>query len=1121
MATQISSLVVSLQAETASLKKDLNRAKKLNKDYAKSAKKSADTASKAFRRVGTALAGIASLSVAKNLLSTSDALVKSSRAAGVAFSQFQKLRFGLEQSGVSGARFEKAMVRMGKVLFDAERGTKTATDALAELGLEYSDLANLAPEEQFELIVRELDNIDDAGRRAAVSQELLGRGFGEVKINMDAVLERGGKLYTVTENAAEASERFNDSMGLFSINLQNAATNAIAPFADAMVPLLDSFDGERVQRWVHDVLYGFASIRDAIKRGFGAIGLDAPGLASILEALATLGAMKLFKGGLRGRVSVAVQGLNDATNRIERLSKSLNDMNGKKFRTDLEVGNGGSTGEGQSNPFFAFRTGADKARESVKALGREMTIVDAKLKTLPTTALIAANKTFQLSKAYLQASDDVGKYSNEVNRLGFALDRLNDKGVFSGAEYEKMTRDFNLAAANLNEAYAKMDKLVAHGSKWQKAMHALGMGTQNALFQARVAIAQYRVLEGALSKVATGYDAVKRSAQQAGNAFMESASRYGTALRSMSAAEKIRAAQGNLSGQIGGMVGTSVVLENLLPKEDGEYTVGWVKWLDEKLSNAFKTVGFSESAATVGSQIAITVGAAIASFAVIGAIAGAVQAAIVAAFSTVAAGIGALILTPVGLIAGVVIATIASALAIEHWNLDELVGGWASGLAQKTLEYFGVDSELANKMAGFFDGLIRFALMPLKTIGKLIKAMWSEEYSIADALGDTRAEVGAAAQLVVDAIKAPFIELFEWIGEQFRKLGSKVKEMIEGTKGTSKGRRDSRNKGKGYATGGFVSGAGTATSDSIPAMLSNGEYVIQASTVGKFGKGFFDLINRGVMPVGRSSGGIMGDYSGDRGYALRQLRTLLNDDIDDSYQSHQISELSRYIKQLGEAVLRGNKEVVEATREQTEVITEDNTATAGTSAGSRGGAGSGSGGNSETDNLAEDFKSNFAQSLRNALISGDPKDFLHGVVDQLTNKILDSFVDGFTSSLFENIDLNGILGNLFNSIGSSGSGGGGLGNIIGGLFNGILGMNDGGVVPHTPYSKIGRDSVPAMLTPGEVVIPTDQVGKGGGTTVVNLSITGDVTRQTRKEVLSMLPEITSGVNVTNKERGYR
>ena len=37
---------------------------------------------------------------------------------------------------------------------------------------------------------------------------------------------------------------------------------------------------------------------------------------------------------------------------------------------------------------------------------------------------------------------------------------------------------------------------------------------------------------------------------------------------------------------------------------------------------------------------------------------------------------------------------------------------------------------------------------------------------------------------------------------------------------------------------------------------------------------------------------------------------------------------------------------------------------------------------------------------------------------------------------------------------------------------------------------------------------------------VNINVTGDVTQQTRKEIQRMLPEITTGVNITNKENGY-
>lgn len=45
------------------------------------------------------------------------------------------------------------------------------------------------------------------------------------------------------------------------------------------------------------------------------------------------------------------------------------------------------------------------------------------------------------------------------------------------------------------------------------------------------------------------------------------------------------------------------------------------------------------------------------------------------------------------------------------------------------------------------------------------------------------------------------------------------------------------------AGGGYISGPGTSTSDSIPAYLSNGEYVVKAAAVERYGKSFFDHVN--------------------------------------------------------------------------------------------------------------------------------------------------------------------------------------------------------------------------------------------------------------------------------------
>lgn len=63
--------------------------------------------------------------------------------------------------------------------------------------------------------------------------------------------------------------------------------------------------------------------------------------------------------------------------------------------------------------------------------------------------------------------------------------------------------------------------------------------------------------------------------------------------------------------------------------------------------------------------------------------------------------------------------------------------------------------------------------------------------------------------------------------------------------------------GKGFATGGSVDGPGTGTSDSIPAMLSNGEYVLNAQAVDRLGVPFLNGLNTGRLR-GFASGGLVG-----------------------------------------------------------------------------------------------------------------------------------------------------------------------------------------------------------------------------------------------------------------------
>ena len=84
------------------------------------------------------------------------------------------------------------------------------------------------------------------------------------------------------------------------------------------------------------------------------------------------------------------------------------------------------------------------------------------------------------------------------------------------------------------------------------------------------------------------------------------------------------------------------------------------------------------------------------------------------------------------------------------------------------------------------------------------------------------------------------------------------------------------------ASGGYISGPGTGTSDSIPTMLSNGEYVVRAKSVSAYGLDFMNALNEqrvGFNPVSQSSPGSVGGGSSVV-YLSPEDRALLRSVVD-------------------------------------------------------------------------------------------------------------------------------------------------------------------------------------------------------------------------------------------------
>ncbi|MCL2646108.1 MAG: phage tail tape measure protein [Phycisphaerales bacterium] len=124
--------------------------------------------------VGTAVAAPLVAS-AKVFAEMGDRIAKASARTGVSVETISELGYAAEMSGASLEILEGSLRRMQKTIIAAAEGGKSATEALAKLGLTVDDLRGLSPDEQFKLIADRLSQIKSPAFKAAVAMELFGR----------------------------------------------------------------------------------------------------------------------------------------------------------------------------------------------------------------------------------------------------------------------------------------------------------------------------------------------------------------------------------------------------------------------------------------------------------------------------------------------------------------------------------------------------------------------------------------------------------------------------------------------------------------------------------------------------------------------------------------------------------------------------------------------------------------------------------------------------------------------------------------------------------------------------------------------------------------------------------
>ena len=187
---------------------------------------------------------------------------------------------------------------------------------------------------------------------------------------------------------------------------------------------------------------------------------------------------------------------------------------------------------------------------------------------------------------------------------------------------------------------------------------------------------------------------------------------------------------------------------------------------------------------------------------------------------------------------------------------------------------------------------------------------------LANSLGEMGGSFMDTVGTMFGSFSDGFSSMFESLGSAIGDIASAIMSMFSssGSGGGGGGWMDIFSLF--LAEGGHVSGPGTATSDSIPAMLSNGEFVVNAKATRKYGN-LLHAINSGQIPQFAEGGAvtsmstssnIAGALTKNSANSAPQTQQTFNIDITGDVSRQTRAEIQRMIPQIAGGVGAYNRE---------------------------------------------------------------------------------------------------------------------------------------------------------------------------------------------------------------------
>jgi len=210
-----------------------------------------------FTGLKSALAGLAIGAAIRNVINLADGIQKVSDATGMAIQNVLGFQQAVSLNGGTAEQATQSIYKLTQSIGEAADGSRKTQEAFGQVGVSINDLRTLSEQDILTKTIQGLAKIDDAGKRAVLTTDLLGKSFRSVNIQGVASQMQAATAASLSmAKAVQQTADMQNKLDLATQKLQMSLLKAIQP----LVEFINKMDDEKIADTIDAVVKLAAAI---------------------------------------------------------------------------------------------------------------------------------------------------------------------------------------------------------------------------------------------------------------------------------------------------------------------------------------------------------------------------------------------------------------------------------------------------------------------------------------------------------------------------------------------------------------------------------------------------------------------------------------------------------------------------------------------------------------------------------------------------------------------------------------------------------------------------------------------------------------------------------------------